>query len=107
MPSVRDSWKPLTPSNNNTAYFNELPTPGGTYPIWNVLKTEPRELKDELKKDTKSVSANNTVLQKKIDELIKRLDELERNNKPTNQEEILAFVGTGIFVIFGLSLLRC
>ena len=107
MPSVRDSWKPLTPSNNNTAYFNELPTPGGTYPIWNVLKTEPRELKDELKKDTKTVSANNTVLQKKIDELIKRLDELERNNKPTNQEEILAFVGTGIFVIFGLSLLRC
>lgn len=107
MPSVSDSWKSLTPSNNNTAYFNELPTPGGTYPIWNVLKTEPRELKDELKKDTKSVSANNTVLQKKIDELIKRLDELERNNKPTNQEEILAFVGTGIFVIFGLSLLRC
>ena len=106
MPSVNDSWKSLTPSNNNTAYFNELPTPGGTYPIWNVLKTKPRELNDELKNDT-ITSSNNKELQKKIDDLLKRLDELEKNNKPTNQEEILAFVGTGIFVIFGLSLLRC
>ena len=84
--------------------FDELPTPGGTYPIWNVLKAQPRELNDELKKGPQK-SEND--LQKKIDELMKRLDELEQKNKPTNQEEILAFVGTGIFVIFGLSLLKC
>lgn len=107
-PSIKDTWKPLTPSNNNTAYFNELPTPGGTYPIWNALKTEPREIKDELKNDKpKKESSTDTVLQKKIDELIKRLDALEKKHKLTNQEEILAFVGTGVFVIFSLSLLKC
>jgi septal ring factor EnvC (AmiA/AmiB activator) len=81
-----------------------LPTPGGTYPIWNAVKYEPREIKDDLKKDTSS----NNSLQKKIDELIKRLDALEKQHKskPNNQEEILAFVGTGIFVIFSLSLLK-
>ena len=106
-PSVSDTWKPLTPSTANTAYFDSLPTPGGTYPIWNTVKPEmkPRELKDDLKKDTSS----NNALQKKIDELMKRLDELEKqhNYKPNNQQEILAFVGTGIFVIFSLSLLKC
>ena len=107
IPSVNDSWKPLTPSRNNTAYFDELPTPGGTYPLWNALKAQPRELNDELKKDKKKENSKETDLQKKIDELICRLDELEKKSKPTNQEEILAFVGTGIFVIFGLSLLKC
>ena len=100
-PSLDDVWKPLTPSNNKTAYFDTLPTPGGTYPIWNALKSQPREVKDELR------PSNDTHLHKKIDELMKRLDELEKKHKPTNQEEILAFVGTGIFVIFGLSLLKC
>jgi hypothetical protein len=104
IPSVSDTWKPLTPSRNNTAYFDELPTPGGTYPIWNSLKAEPKEVGPELKKEK---SGSDTQLHKKIDELIRRLDELEKNSKPTNQEEILAFVGTGIFVIFGLSLLKC
>jgi len=104
IPSVSDTWKPLTPSRNNTAYFDELPTPGGTYPIWNSLKSEPKEVGPELKKEK---SGSDTQLHKKIDELIRRLDELEKKSKPTNQEEILAFVGTGIFVIFGLSLLRC
>lgn len=105
VPSVSDSWKPLTPSNNNTAYFDSLPTPGGTYPIWNALKMKPRELNSDLKKEVPT----DTNLQNKIDELMKRLNELEKshNYKPTNQEEILAFVGTGIFVIFTLSMLKC
>lgn len=101
IPSIRDKWKPITPSTANTAYFDTLPTPGGTYPIWNTVKSEPRELQNQLKKEDNS-------LHKKIDELIKRLDELEKQHtyKPNNQEEILAFVGTGIFVIFALSLLK-
>jgi hypothetical protein len=104
IPSIDDLWKPLTLANSTTSFLNELPTPGGTYPIWNALKAKPREVKDELEKKD---SSSNTVLQKKIDDLIRRLDELEKKSKPTNQEEILAFVGTGIFVIFSLSLLKC
>jgi hypothetical protein len=100
-PSIRDKWKPITPSTANTSYFDTLPTPGGTYPMWNTIKSQPREIENQLKKEDNS-------LHKKIDELIKRLDELEKQHtyKPNNQQEILAFVGTGIFVIFSLSLLR-
>lgn len=104
-PSLDDTWKPLTPASGNSAYFKSLPTPGGTYPLWNALQYEPRELKSTLKE----TSSTDTPLQKKIDELQKRLAELEKQYtyKPTNQEEILAFVGTGIFIIFGLSMLKC
>jgi hypothetical protein len=69
--------------------------------MWNTIKSQPREVGNQLKKEDNS-------LHKKIDELIKRLDELEKQHtyKPNNQEEIIAFVGTGIFLIFALSLLR-
>jgi len=100
-PSIDDNWKPLTLSKNTTAFFKSLPTPGGTYPLWNNVKEEPRPY-------TSGNTTNNDNLQKKIDELMKRLDELEKQHtyKPNNQHEILAFVGTGIFVILTLSLLR-
>jgi len=98
IPSVSDTWKPLTPSTGSSAYFKHLPTPGGVYPVTKPLKPEPREFKVEPRND----------LQEKIDKLIKRLDELEntRRSPNNNQNEIIAFVGTGIFMIFALSLLK-
>lgn len=101
LPNITDSWKELTPSNNNTAYFDSLPTPGGTYPVWNrVVTEEPVEQQQETKCDTSD-------LQSKIDELKKRLDMLEKQNtKESNQMEILAFVGTGLFVILSMSLIK-
>ena len=102
LPNISDSWKPLTPSNNNTAYFESLPTPGGTYPIWNKIKDTPREIKNELKTNDKT-----NDLQEKIDQLIQRLDSLEKQNyKESNQLEVLAFVGTGLFMILSLCLLK-
>jgi hypothetical protein len=100
-PSLNDNWKPLTPSKNTTAFFKSLPSPGGTYPLWNNVKQEPRPFPS-------GSTTNNDKLQEKIDDLMKRLDELEKQYtyKPNNQHEILAFVGTGIFLIFTLSLLR-
>ena len=106
LPNIEDSWKPITPSNNNTAYFDSLPTPGGTYPVWNrVVTEEPAQQKEDTQKqDTK---CDTTELQTKIDELKARLDTLEKQNtKEANQMEILAFVSTGMFVILSLSLLK-
>ena len=105
LPSLEDNWKPLTPATNNTAYFSSLPTPGGTYPIWNTLNYEPRDVNNSI-----STNDNSHTLKTKIDELMKRLDALEKEyNTPhlNNQQEIIAFVGTGVFMIFTLSLLRC
>jgi hypothetical protein len=100
LPSLDDAWKPLTVASN-TSYFNSLPTPGGTFPVWNDIKSKPREYKE-----TPSAKDNN--LQEKIDDLIKRLNALEneRRSSKDNQNEIIAFVGTGIFMIFALHILK-
>ena len=112
LPNIEDSWKPMTPSNNNTAYFNSLPTPGGTYPVWNRVSTEDTEQEERQQQQQQQQQQQDTTcdtkdLQSKIDDLKMRLDMLEKQNtKESNQMEILAFVGTGMFVILSLSLLR-
>jgi len=121
LPNLEDSWKPITNTNTNekTSYFDSLPTPGGTYPIWNKLQYKPRDFNDkvelpeskkpESKKPESTGASNNTDLQTKIDLLLKRLDDLEKESKRSpseNQTEIIAFVATGVFLIFTLSLLR-
>lgn len=126
IPSVNDYWKPLTPSTNNTAYFTSLPTPGGTYPIWNdpvinqktVNKADTAIINAATTKSATNTAvdpnvdhiSNTSELQLKINNLMNRLDALEKHyNTPhlNNQQEILAFVGTGVFMIFTLSILRC
>jgi hypothetical protein len=121
LPNLEDSWKPITNTNTNekTSYFDSLPTPGGTYPIWNKLQYKPRDFNDkgelpesktpESKTPEPKTESNNTDLQTKIDLLLKRLDDLEKESKRSpseNQTEIIAFVATGAFLIFTLSLLR-
>ena len=100
IPSIKDIWKPLTPATNNTSFFESLPTPGGTY---NRVKSEPREVGNQL-----LMLDTNQSLRQKIDELMTRLDILEKNQtiKTTNQQEVIAFVGTGIFLIFALNILK-
>ena len=141
IPSVNDSWKPLTPSLENTAFFNALPTPGGTYPSWNrkiKLASDATQMYATLDASgsvspsaspsaspspsavaaaasAASVAATsapfvqeNSDLQKKIDDLISRLNALEAGERSTknNQQEIIAFVGTGVFMIFALHILK-
>ena len=67
----------------------------------NDIKSKPRPFKE-----SPSVKDNN--LQEKIDDLIKRLNALEneRRSSKDNQNEIIAFVGTGIFMIFALRILK-
>ena len=106
IPSINDNWKPMTDTGVTTSFFESMPSPGGTYPIWNKLNYSPKEV--DLKKDvTVPVVNDNSNLQKKIDELLKRLEILEKERKSPsdNHNEILAFVGTGVFMIFVLNTL--
>ncbi len=85
IPSVRDVWKPLTPSGVQTAYFESLPRPGGEYPI---------------QRDSYE------SLNRKIDRMMSRLDEMQRGNTTENsQKEILLFISSGVFVLFLMDLL--
>ena len=103
LPSIEDVWKPLTPSTGNTSYFKSLPTPGGTYPVWNDISA-PLAPKPSVNNSTAI-----TDLNKKIGILIQRLDALEKEykySKESSKQEVLLFVGTGLAVIFGLHLFR-
>jgi hypothetical protein len=89
VPNVSMEWKPLTPSGARTAFFDELPPPGGTYPNGTA---------------TSSVESQ-TTMQKKLDSLFARLDDLESRKGENTQTEILLFVMSGLFVIFGMDII--
>jgi hypothetical protein len=91
-PSVKDVWKPLTPSGARTAFFNGLPPPD-----YGSSSSIPRQ---GMKKEVTSYDVN---LHSKIDKIFSRLDELEtsRTNETGNaQTEVLLFIMSGIFVLF-------
>lgn len=88
IPSVKNVWKPLTPSGANTSFFDRLPSPGGDIPIGQV--TNPYD-KDELFR--------------KLDSIYARLDDLEVRRGENAQTETLLFVMSGIFILFSMDLL--
>lgn len=88
IPSVRNVWKPLTPSGASTAFFDKLPPPGGEIPIGQT-----------------SFSGDKEDLFRKLDSIYARLDDLESRRGENAQTETLLFVMSGIFVLFSLDLL--
>ena len=103
LPSIVDNWKPLSPSKVETSFYETLPAPGGTYPIWNVNQN------DIMKRESNHIEKNDTMpLIKRIEELEKRLQSFEneyRRSKEENKKEILLFVGTGLAMILALNVL--
>jgi hypothetical protein len=91
VPSVRDVWKPMTPAGVDTAFFSELPAPGGRAP----QQTERSSGSDDYRS-----------MAKKIDTILSRLDDIQRGpNAEQSQKEILLFVSSGVFVLFLMDLL--
>jgi len=88
IPSVMDVWKPMTPAGADTAYFQSLPRPGGTYP--------------------KTDGSSHESLSRKIDTIMNRLDDMKRGHMISpdqSQTDVLLFVTSGIFVLFMMDLL--
>jgi hypothetical protein len=86
IPSVRNVWKPLTPSGANTSFFDRLPSPGGEIPIGQV-------------------PSDKEELFRKLDSIYARLDDLETRKGENAQTETLLFIMSGIFVLFSMDLL--
>jgi hypothetical protein len=114
LPSLDDVWKPLTPSQtSNTSYFNSLPTPGGTFPVWNdntmILPSNKEMISTSKSSSISTSTSTSTDMQVKIDTLIQRLDALEKEykgNGANSKKEVLMFIGTGLALILSLHLLR-
>ena len=88
IPSVRNVWKPLTPSGASTAFYDRLPPPGGEIPIGQVSNPYDKE-----------------ELFRKLDSIYARLDDLESRHGENAQTETLLFIMSGIFVLFSMDLL--
>jgi hypothetical protein len=88
IPSVRNVWKPLTPSGASTAFYDRLPSPGGEIPIGQV-----------------SGSFDKEEMFRKLDSIYARLDDLENRRGENAQTETLLFVMSGIFILFSMDLI--
>lgn len=88
IPSVRNVWKPLTPSGATTAFYDKLPSPGGEIPIGQVTHQYDKE-----------------ELFRKLDSIYARLDDLETRRGENAQTETLLFIMSGLFVLFSMDLL--
>ena len=88
-PSRNDNWKPLTDAKVTTANTTENVTKSAVP----VLRNEPH---DEPPK--------REALLAKIQDLTKRLEDLERQNPRNNQRELLIFISSGVFLIISFDL---
>jgi hypothetical protein len=88
IPSVKNVWKPLTPTGASTAFFDKLPSPGGDIPIGQTGSTYDKE-----------------ELFRKLDSIYARLDDLETRRGENAQTETLLFIMSGIFILFSMDLL--
>jgi len=106
-----DTWKPMTPTASYTAFVKDTSAPmvAGGMPGWSM----------NLDKEGEAVAANSPIptdsaalvalakkeqddkdaLMARINELMGRLENLEKKRTQDSQTEILMFVGTGLFLL--------
>lgn len=89
-PSVKNVWKPLTPTGARTAFFDTLPAPGGLIPVDQAREAPPY---------------NKEEFFRRLDSIYARLDDLEVKKSENAQTEVLLFVMSGIFVLFSMDIL--
>lgn len=101
-PPMNDQWKPMTEAASYTAYYDEKA------PVQKEQgSAKPRGAlgPPELPENIGPVASNdfdgnkNDALLKRIDQLMGRLDQLEKKSVKDSQAEILMFVGTGLFLL--------
>lgn len=120
-PVMLDNWKPMSPPSTYTAFFKDIPgakpKPSATLSttLSNTLSTtlsnKPTGIPDwsggskgPTAANDGDIGNNQDALMKRIDQLIGRIDELEKKNIQDSQTEILMFVGTGLFILMSFEI---
>ena len=114
-PSLSDAWKPLTPAGATTAYYGRLPPPGGRVvervepalpegPKVAVNPSEAPRRGGASVKEPEMSDVTRDQLMRRIQDLQKRLEELETKATRNSQKEILVFVGAGLFLLVSFDL---
>jgi len=97
-PNLNDTWKPMSSGASYTAYTR---TEENAEPTWSmntderVVRSIPQETPAEVKRDAMN----------RVNELMGRLETLEKKRAQDSQTEILMFVGTGVFLLLSFELL--
>jgi hypothetical protein len=83
-PSINDSWKTLTPTGAQSAFFENLPVPGGLLP---------QNMSGDMKKQ--------------IDKILARLDDLEHMKYSSEyaSSEVFMIIASGLFLMFCMDVL--
>lgn len=106
---LNDNWKPVTPSNSYTAFFDCDDKDKKVLPIKTTSPSAPLPPQQSSKKAIQKLTEPQDIASK-IDILFQRLDALEKECRgpmnENNQKEILYFVGTGFVFLLGLHLLH-
>jgi hypothetical protein len=113
-PNLEDAWKPMTPAASYTAFVPddvERKPPGWSMnaeqkgaqvtPKTPLLQEENAPVNPE----KKGASDDRDVLLRRINDLVGRLENLEKKKSQNSQTEILMFVGTGMFLLLSFELL--
>lgn len=116
-PSLNDAWKPLTTAKTSTAFFTAKKPPKSVEPADNLdLKDDKR--KGEIEKNDEplykpgaepSASAADpetmrNQMAQQMRELMKKFEDLEKKRQRDTKNEVLLFVGTGLFVLVSLDI---
>jgi len=115
-PSLDDAWKPLTAAKATTAFFPAgAPAPVKIQPAPveepAPKKTNPSEKKEvATKRATPEPAAGSEPeamrgqMAKQMQELMKKFEDLEEKRRRDSKNEVLLFVGTGLFVLLSLDI---
>jgi hypothetical protein len=98
-PAQNDNWKPLTKASTTTAYT------AGTDPKYAMKPKPSDDALPKLRNDPPPPQEpSREAMIKKIQDLTKRLEDLERQYPRNNQRELLIFISTGVFILFSFDL---
>lgn len=103
-PSTSNTWKPLTPAKVKTAFTNQDADPAEQE---DLSKKPAVQVKAAVKPDfhTKIIPGDDdpdsmrTLMANQIKDLTRRFDDLEAKRDRNSKNEILLFVGTGVFIL--------
>jgi hypothetical protein len=107
-PNIDDTWKPMSPAASYTAFVGSGKDEA---PGWSMsAEQKPMPEKNNIPAETPALVSSGRgddrdVLMGRINELVSRLETLEKKKSQDSQTEILMFVGTGIFLLVSLDFL--
>ena len=113
-PNLEDAWKPMTPAASYTAYVPdnvERKAPGWSMNAeqkeTHVTPKTPllHEQNAPVNPEKKGNNDDRDVLLRRINDLVGRLENLEKKKLQNSQTEILMFVGTGMFLLLSFEIL--